>query len=175
MTLALAVLYEWSIVGGPSWHPNPSVCSLMIVSSTEVLAEQRASRSSKRTSTARQHGDCSGECASTQTSATSWTQKTAFIGLFRSGLKNGATIWDHHLETQKKTIKQVQNRAIGWCQGLSPRHQCSITQLRKELQLRTLGAVSIRKTVLPGMAIPMLKIRRPNGRLIFNMEIAIRR
>ena len=26
-----------------------------------------------------------------------------------------------------------------------------------------------------GMVIPMLKIRRPNGRLIFNMEIAIRR
>ena len=41
--------------------------------------------------------------------------------------------------------------------------------------LRTLGAVSIRKTVLPGMAIPMLKIRRPSGRLIFNIEIAIRR
>ena len=37
------------------------------------------------------------------------------------------------------------------------------------------GAVSIRKTVLPGMAIPMLKIRRPNGGLIFNMEITIRR
>ena len=35
------------------------------------------------------------------------------------------------------------------------------------------GAVSIRKTVLQGMAIPMLKIRRPNGRLIFNMGIAI--
>ena len=41
--------------------------------------------------------------------------------------------------------------------------------------VRIQGAVSIRKTVLPGMAIPMLKIRRPNGRLIFNMEIAIRR
>ena len=40
---------------------------------------------------------------------------------------------------------------------------------------RVQGAVSIRKTVLPGMAIPMLKIRRPSGRLIFNMEIAIRR
>ena len=40
---------------------------------------------------------------------------------------------------------------------------------------RYLGAVSIRKTVLPGMAIPMLKIRRPNGRLIFNMEITILR
>ena len=37
------------------------------------------------------------------------------------------------------------------------------------------GGVSIRKTVIPGMAIPMLKIRRPNGRLIFNMEITIRR
>ena len=33
----------------------------------------------------------------------------------------------------------------------------------------------LNKTVLPGMAIPMLKIRRPNGRLIFNMENAIRR
>ena len=33
----------------------------------------------------------------------------------------------------------------------------------------------LNKTVLPGMAIPMLKIRRPDGRLIFNMEIAIRR
>ena len=42
-------------------------------------------------------------------------------------------------------------------------------------QNKNQGAVSIRKTVLPGMAIPMLKIRRPNGRLIFNMEIAIRR
>ena len=41
--------------------------------------------------------------------------------------------------------------------------------------LRGQGAVSIRKTVLPGMAIPMLKIRRPNGRLISNMEITIRR
>ena len=48
--------------------------------------------------------------------------------------------------------------------------------LREDLPfLKGLGAVSIRKTVLPGMAIPMLKIRRPNGRLIFNMEIAIRR
>ena len=43
------------------------------------------------------------------------------------------------------------------------------------VSLNDQGAVSIRKTVLPGMAIPMLKIRRPNGRLIFNMEITIRR
>ena len=52
-----------------------------------------------------------------------------------------------------------------------------IEVLRKDIveMNRSQGAVSIRKTVLPGMAIPMLKIRRPNGRLIFNMEIAIRR
>ena len=37
------------------------------------------------------------------------------------------------------------------------------------------GAVSIRKTVFSGVAIPMLKIRRPNGRLIFNIGIAIPR
>ena len=36
-----------------------------------------------------------------------------------------------------------------------------------------LGAVSKRKTILLGMAIPMLKIRRPTGRLIFNMGIPI--
>ena len=47
--------------------------------------------------------------------------------------------------------------------------------VRQNTSPRNQGAVSIRKTVLPVMAIPMLKIRRPNGRLIFNMEIAIRR
>ena len=36
--------------------------------------------------------------------------------------------------------------------------------LPKSLNLiKEQGAVSIRKTVLPGMAIPMLKIRRPNA------------
>ena len=50
-----------------------------------------------------------------------------------------------------------------------------VASLVQEQSYDCLGAVSIRKTVLPGMAIPMLKIRRPNGRLIFNMEIAIRR
>ena len=56
-------------------------------------------------------------------------------------------------------------------------HKTTIIQDFQLLVYQTIcqGAVSIRKTVLPGMAIPMLKIRRPNGRLIFNMEIAIRR
>ena len=48
-------------------------------------------------------------------------------------------------------------------------------QCQQGLDDQQLGSVSIRKMVLPGMAIAMLKIRRPNGRLIFNMEIAIRR
>ena len=59
------------------------------------------------------------------------------------------------------------------------RHDAPNQQLVQQFVLannkKSPGAVSIRKTVLPGMAIPMLKIRRPNGRLIFNMEIAIRR
>ena len=66
--------------------------------------------------------------------------------------------------------------------GLSLMFYVSIWQVSLSLAAATLvkyernqGAISIRKTVLPGMAIPMLKIRRPNGRLIFNMEIAIRR
>ena len=41
------------------------------------------------------------------------------------------------------------------------------------LTLKKPGGRLNKKTVLPGMAIPMLKIRRPNGRLIFNMEITI--
>ena len=52
---------------------------------------------------------------------------------------------------------------------------CSLAWTKVLLAPGHQGAVSTRKTVLPGMAIPMLKIRRPNGRLIFNMEIAIRR
>ena len=51
---------------------------------------------------------------------------------------------------------------------------CEYFPEKTTISSHLLGAVSIRKTVLPGMAIPMLKIRRPNGRLIFNMEIAIR-
>ena len=58
-------------------------------------------------------------------------------------------------------------KAISPCMGIS------FTKIKQSCD--HLGGVSIRKTVLPGMVIPMLKIRRPNGRLIFNMEIAIRR
>ena len=52
-------------------------------------------------------------------------------------------------------------------------NEFACTILTWDQQSSAQGAVSIKKTVLPGMAIPMLKIRRPNGRLIFNMEITI--
>ena len=56
-------------------------------------------------------------------------------------------------------------------QGLSVYSDCHDNVAGLKYQ----GAVSIRKTVLPGVAIPMLKIRRPNGRLIFNIGIAMPR
>ena len=60
-------------------------------------------------------------------------------------------------------------------QGVTYIHPVFVGYLPLRVTFDVQGAISIRKTVLPGMAIPMLKIRRPNGRLIFNMEIAIRR
>ena len=69
------------------------------------------------------------------------------------------------------TIQSV-GSCIGICFFFSAYLQYSKPKYRN---CRHQGAVSIRKTVLPGVVIPMLKIRRPNGRLIFNMEIAIRR
>jgi len=38
----------------------------------------------------------------------------------------------------KKSTEQVQHRAIRWIQGVGPHQTCSITQLRKELELQTL-------------------------------------
>ena len=64
-----------------------------------------------------------------------------------------------------------QQQRLYWSQTYH--HQ--LVNISKRTDGKVHGAVSIRKTVLPGMAIPMLKIRRPNGRLIFNMEITIRR
>ena len=63
----------------------------------------------------------------------------------------------------------------GGCRRSSVAHRPDNRYFNNDTAVGKQGAVSIRKTVLPGMAIPMLKIRRPNGRLIFNMEIAIRK
>ena len=94
------------------------------------------------------------------------------------GLWSCKACWDHHhiifylfiiaihikQDTDIGHLLKTASYLIIWWSGIF-----------NALMVNSLGAVSIRKTVLPGMAIPMLKIRRPNGRLIFNMEIAIRR
>ena len=77
------------------------------------------------------------------------------------------------------SLKHVGEVAMAYCNHCFKSAPCcipfSVPLLPCRRVDRGLGVISIRKTVLPGMAIPMLKIRRPNGRLIFNMEIAIRR
>ena len=65
-------------------------------------------------------------------------KRTAYLSLIRSGLEYGATIWDPHLDTQKRAIERVQNQAIRWIYDQRPREECSITQLRKDLGLQTL-------------------------------------
>ena len=65
-------------------------------------------------------------------------RKIAFTSIIRSSLEYGSTIWDPYLVTQRKAIEQVQNRAIRWIMGLGPHQTCSITQLRKELDLESL-------------------------------------
>ena len=69
--------------------------------------------------------------------------------------------------------KGLRKQWWGWWFETPPRplwrHCNGVTKVVGE----RLGAVSIRKTILLGMAIPMLKIRRPTGRLIFNMGIPI--
>ena len=100
-------------------------------------------------------------------------------------------------EFRTKRAGNAENVSIGWRHHAIPILWCEFKISSKKTSFRELlcggaisrnfkgiltdsfeiswkrGAVSIRKTVLPGMAIPMLKIRRPNGRLIFNMGIPI--
>ena len=99
-----------------------------------------------------------------------------FVILFQNTMKNYCSIMFHELNSlwpkSRVEIRRVRSLCLlGQKRVHSPHKMVWNTRL----VIKTQGAVSIRKTVLPGMAIPMLKIRRPNGRLIFNMEIAIRR
>ena len=86
------------------------------------------------------------------------------------------TRWCHRMggmgSIEREVVAQISSEPsqIPWWFEL-----CPVTSAQLCTWCLPQGAVSIRKTVFPGMAIPMLKIRRPSGRLIFNMEIAIRR
>ena len=91
----------------------------------------------------------------------------------QSKIDYGLSIWGCTTEANLDRTQRIQNLlARIMCNNFDYINFRGIEMVRT---LRLQRAVSIRKTVLPGMAIPMLKIRRPNGRLIFNMEIAIRR
>ena len=86
---------------------------------------------------------------------------------------------DIYLSQQNAYMTRLHSTAFCYTKGGVRYHRIISSSADRDilatLKSNRLGAVSIRKTVLPGMAIPMLKIRRPNGRLIFNMEITIRR
>ena len=116
-----------------------------------------------------------------------WLNFTKFMAIVRMFIRAERTgNWGLHLEATynmlpflaaghnnytKSCRLYLQGCQRSLCQCLQQQFNNGLFTIYNQCQ----GAVSIRKTVLPGMAIPMLKIRRPNGRLIFNMEIAIRR
>ena len=96
-----------------------------------------------------------------------WSESTGRRWILLTGTRN-AELWCFlccQPEVVEETVELVGDSRRPDANGMWVRY----------MEYFGLGAVSIRKTVLPGMAIPMLKIRRPNGRLIFNMEITIRR
>ena len=67
-------------------------------------------------------------------------KKTAYLSFVRSGLEYSATIWDPHTDIESDALEMVQNRALRWICGFGPWDECSITQLRADLDLKTLRA-----------------------------------
>ena len=117
----------------------------------DCLLNRLFRRRSKKTSKLRVTGLCAGNSPGTG----------EFPAQMASDAENASIWWRHHASYPYSRSRYTgKTTSLDWN---NPQHR------------QSLEAVSIRKTVLPGMAIPMLKIRRPNGLLIFNMEITIRR
>ena len=69
----------------------------------------------------------------------------AYGFLVQSGLQYGSVVWDPYTDSQTRVVEAVQNQAIRWMMGYSPRQQCSITKLRTELGLHTLEERRLRQ------------------------------
>ena len=124
--------------------------------------------------------DLSNSCASNIRQATTWTNDNQ--AHWRTHASPRLDIWTQYDLTACATDVSYSNHLPGYAKIPLDISKCIIgSMVSAWLRIfsetiypsNVLGAVSIRKTVLPGMAIPMLKIRRPVGRLIFNMGIAI--
>ena len=61
-------------------------------------------------------------------------KQTAYFSLVRSSAEYAATIWDPHWKKDQDALQKIQNRAVRWVCGKSPREQVSISQLASDLK-----------------------------------------
>ena len=65
-------------------------------------------------------------------------KQTAYFSLVWSTAEYSATVWDPHLIKDIYALEKIQNHAVRWVCGVSPKQQVSITALRKDLKWPTL-------------------------------------
>ena len=80
-------------------------------------------------------------------------KQIAYYSLVRSTAEYSATVWDPFTNKDTYALERIQNRAVRWVCGVSPKQQVSITALRKDLKW------------------PTLEDRRRNQRLAFMYKV----